>query len=123
MSSVSPSPEALAHPNINPWDLLPVREVLAEIEYKLDKLHFRTACYSRGLIDDSFKLSLSETADTAVHNSKLLGKLSSGGWQTFDTLLDILDSKESLKFEDLHEKLMEARDEGLRSGQVAGKPL
>ena len=109
------SKQSIDFPDVNPWKLLPVREVLVKIENAYDPKYLRDQCFTRGLIDDVKKNSLSKKVDTPGHNQDLLEEVVKGGWTTFDIFLEILKGYDSLTLKHFYDKMITARDAGLGS--------
>ena len=97
----------------DPWDLLPVREVLIEIQDNYDAKYLRDRSYARNLIPRVRRNYLATVKSTAEHNTLLLEDLMKGGWDTFNTLLAILESYEAKTLSHYYQKLVTAMRKGL----------
>ena len=109
------SKQSIDFPDVDPWKLRPVKEVLVRIENAYDPKHLRDQCFMRGLIGPGKKNSLSKKVDTPSHNQDLLEEVAKGGWITFDIFLEILEGFESLTLKHFYDKMITARDAGLGS--------
>ena len=109
------SKQSIDFPDVDPWSLLPLREVLVKIENAYDPKYLRDQCFTRDLIGIVKKNSLSKIADTPSHNQDLLEEVVTGGWTTFDIFLEILKGYETLTFKHFYDEMVTARDAGLRS--------
>ena len=107
------SRQSIDFPDVDPWSLLPVREVLVKIENAYDPKHLRDQCYMRGLIDGVKKYSLSKIVDTPSHNQHLLEGLVGSDWNTFDIFLETLKGYESVTYKHFYDKMITDRDAGL----------
>ena len=109
------SKQSIDFPDVDPWKLRPVKELLVEIETSYDPKYLRYQCFTRGLIGIVKKNSLSKKVDTPGHNQDLLEEVVKGGWNTFDTFLEILKGYKSLTLKHFYDKMITARDAGLGS--------
>ena len=94
---------------VNPWQMLPVKEVIFDLigSSKLNEL--RVACYSKGLLTPIEKSALRAKTDSFEHNELLIEILEKGGGRTFDCFLSILSKLDSLIFRNFFERLDFAR--------------
>ena len=94
---------------VNPWQMLPVKEVIFDLiqSSKLDEL--RGACYSKGLLTQFQKSALRAKTDSFDHNDLLIDILEKGGERSFDCFLSILSKLDSLIFRDFFDRLVVAR--------------
>ena len=94
---------------VNPWQRLPVKEVIFDLiqSSKLDEL--RAACYSKGLLTQIQKSALRAKTDAFEHNDLLMDILEKGGGRTFDCFLSLLSKLDSLIFRDFFDRLVVAR--------------
>ena len=94
---------------VNPWQMLRVKEVIFDLiqSSKLDEL--RAACYSKGLLTQIQKTTLRAKTDSFEHNDLLIDILEKGGGRTFDVFLSILSKLDSLIFRDFFDRLVVAR--------------